>query len=105
MEIVNEKSTSVVTLTFRDESGALVTPSGGTYRIDDAALGTEIKADTPFTPVDSSHDITITSTENRILDATRNVEERIVTVSFTYGAGKNGNSEYRYSVKNLTKIS
>jgi hypothetical protein len=104
MEIVNEKSTSIVALTFRDEGGALVTPSGGTYRIDDAASGTEIKAETAFTPGGSSHDITISDTENRILDATRNVEERIVTVSFTYGAGKNGNGEYRYGVKNLAKI-
>ena len=105
MEIVNEKSTSIVTLTFRDESGALVTPSAGTCQIHDAASGMEIRVETPFTPAGSTHDITITDTENRILDATRNMEERIVTVSFTYGAGKNGNGEYRYGVKNLAKIS
>jgi len=48
MEIVNERSTSIVTLTFRDETGAQVTPSAGTYRIDDAASGTEIRASTPW---------------------------------------------------------
>ena len=105
MDIVNEKSTSIVSLTFTDNTGALVTPSAGTYQIHDAASGTEIRAETPFTPTGSTHDITITATENRILDAARNVEERIVTVSFTFGAGKNGNGEYRYGVKNLTKIS
>jgi hypothetical protein len=105
MEIVNERSTSIVTLTFRDETGAQVTPSAGTYRIDDAASGTEIRASTPFTPSGSTHDIMITDEENRILDVTRNIEERIVTVSFTYGVGKKGSGEYRYSVKNLLKMS
>lgn len=105
MEIVSERSTSIVTLTFRDESGALVTPSAGTYRIDDAVSGTEIKSETVFTPAGSSHEITITDAENRILDDARNVEERIVTVTFTYGAGKKGMGEYRYGVKNLAKIS
>lgn len=105
MEIVNERSTSIVAMTFRDETGALVTPSAGTYQIHDAASGTEIRAETPFTPAGSTHDITITDTENRILDASRNVEERIVTIKFTYGAGKPGTGEYRYIVKNLTKIS
>ena len=104
MEIVNERSTSIVSLTFRDENGSLVTPSGGSCQIHDAASGTEIRAETPFTPVGSTHDITITDTENRILDATRNVEERIVTVSFTYGTSKKGSGEYRYCVKNLAKI-
>lgn len=104
MEIVNERSTSIVTLTFRDETGAQVTPSAGTYRIDDAASGTEIRAATPFTPSGSTHDITITDEENRILDVNRNIEERIVTVSFTYGVGKKGSGEYRYGVKNLLKM-
>jgi hypothetical protein len=105
METVNERSTSFVTLTFRDESDALVIPSSGTCQIHDAASGTEIRAESPFTPAGSTHDITISDTENRILDATRNVEERIVTVTFTYGTGKKGSGEYRYGLKNLAKIS
>lgn len=105
MEIVNEKCTSIVSLTFRDETGDLVVPSAGSCQIHDAASGTEIRAETPFTPAGSTHDITITDSENRILDASRNVEERIVTVTFTYGAGKKGSGEYRYGVKNLAKLS
>ena len=47
-DTVNEKSTSIVTLSFADEAGNAVTPTSGTYRIDDVASGTQIKGDTAF---------------------------------------------------------
>jgi len=104
-DTVNEKSTSVVTLSFTDEDGNAVTPTAGSYRIDDVATGTQIKGDTPFTPVGSTHDLVIGDTENAILNAANERELRCVTVSVTYGSGKKCTAEYRYYVINLLKIS
>lgn len=104
-DTVNEKSTSIVTLSFADEAGNAVTPTSGTYRIDDVASGTQIKGDTAFTPVSSTHEITISDSENAILDSDNARELRCVTVSVTYGVGKKCTAEYRYYVVNLMKIS
>lgn len=104
-DTVNEKTTSIVTLSFTDEAGNAVTPTSGTYRIDDIASGTQIKGDTSFTPGSSRHELTISDTENAILDADNERELRCVTVSVTYGAGKKCTAEYRYYVLNLLKIS
>ncbi len=105
LDVINEKTTFVITATFRDLTGELVTPSSASYRIDDVISGSEIRGDTPFTPEGSSYDITISKDENRILDNAHNTEERIVTVKFVFGIdNKEGNGEYRYIVKNLLKI-
>ena len=101
--IVNEKSDSVITATFKDEDGNLITPASGTYRIDDLASGTEIKADTAFSPTSSSHTFLISSNENRILATANAIEKRIFTVTFVYGA-KQGTNEFVYIIKNLFKI-
>lgn len=104
LDRVNERSTSIVTLTFRDENGAAVTPGAASYRIDDVASGTEILDDTAFTPSSDIHQLTISDTQNRILTAANVREERLVTISITYGTGRKLNQEYRYYVMNLTKI-
>ncbi len=104
MKIVNEKSSAILTLTFEDESENAVTPDSGIYRIDDIDSGTEIKGDTAFTPSSSTHDITLTATENAIIDSTQPYETKLVTVTFVYGT-KQGTGEYQYKVRNLRKIS
>ena len=103
METVNEKTTAILAVTFKDENGNLVTPTTGSYRIDDYA-GTQITGDTAFTPSSSTYEITISANENRILDANNLVETRIATVSWTYSGSKQGTSEYIYQIKNLRKI-
>jgi hypothetical protein len=104
VDIVPEKSTAVLTVSFKDENGNPVTPSSGSYRIDDVASGEEVTADTPFTPVGSSHDIEITPAENA-MQGTGLSEDRRVTLSFTYSGTKQGKAEYIYRLKNLSKVS
>lgn len=104
-DTVNEKTTSIVTLSFTDEAGNAVTPTSGSYRIDDVSSGTQVKGDTAFTPGSSTHELTILDTENAILAAANARELRCVTVSITYGSGKKCTAEYRYYVVNLLKIS
>ncbi len=104
MDNVNEKTTSLITVAFRDENGGAVTPSAASYRIDDALSGAAIRPLTDLGPGGPSVEITITDAENRILVPENSTEERLLTVFFTYGAGKKGNAEYRYIVKNLSMV-
>lgn len=104
-DVVNEKTTSILTITFKDETGANVTPSSATYRIDDDASKTAIKATTSFSPSGPTHDLTITSNENRIV-GTEPYEHRTVTIEFDYGTGpKHGTADYHYVVANLYGVS
>ena len=100
MESVNERTSSTLAATFRDEAGVLVIPTSGTYEIDDVDSGTVIKASTAFSPTDSTYNIAITAVENRILNALAEKELRRVTVTFIYSGGQ-GTGEYFYEVKNL----
>ena len=106
MEVVDEKSSCTVRVTFTDEKGLEVVPSSASYRIDDekGSVYTEVKTDTSFTPASSVHDIEITDNENRILATANRQETRLVTLSWTYDTDKKGNAAYRYRVKNLAKV-
>lgn len=100
MDIVREKNTSLLPISFYDEDGAPVTPTSATYQIDDES-GAVITAETAFTP----GDLLISANENRIVTGTKQSERRKVTIKWTYGTGKSGAEEYEYIVKNLTKVS
>ncbi len=100
MQTVNEKSTLIVTGTFTDENGSPVTPSSGTYRIDDLGSGSAIKASTPFSPTGSTYDFVVSSTENAMVSSTNAQELHALTVTFVY-SGKTGTAEYRFIVQNL----
>lgn len=105
MIIINEKSTFVIRLGFKDGSAQAVTPTTGRYRIDDVASDTEILGWTDFTPSAATHDLTITSAQNAIIDSGRASEKKLVTVDVTYGTdSKRITGDYTYGVKNLDKI-
>ena len=100
---VNEKKSITLACTFYDETGAVVTPDQATYQLDDikATGDTSITAETAFTP----SALNISSEENRILDATKANERRLVTIRWTYAGGaKTGNHQEEYLVKNLSKV-
>lgn len=103
MENVNEKTTYFVTVTFRDEDGVLVTPTTAFYSLYCDTTKYEILAETALTALDTSKEITVTATQNAILDNTNKEEERIMTVRFTYTGGQ-GTDEYRWKVINLKRI-
>jgi hypothetical protein len=101
---VNEGSTHVVTASFSDEDGNAVIPTSASYRVDDAASGTVVIAATAVTPTAAVIDIVIPAAKNMILNAGRSLEQRVLTVTFTYSGGKTGTGEYHYHVKNLRGI-
>lgn len=103
MEVVNEKSTIILPITFKDESGDPVSPTAATYRIDDKESGTELVATTAIVVAGPTYDLTVASAVNRILDQDNEYETRVVTLVWTYGVSSTGTDEYAYNVKNLFK--
>lgn len=104
MSNVNERCQSTLTCTFRDKNGVLATPTTLKYRIDDILSGTVIKPNTTVTPSTSSYDITITATENRIIETSRISEERKVSCEWYSGTTLIGSADYLYRVINKHKI-
>jgi hypothetical protein len=105
MDIVNEKSTPTLTVDFFDENGAAVVPSSATYQIDDIASGTIVRAETALPSLAASVDILLATADTIIITSSLPGEDRLVTVKWQYGSGKQGAKEYRYLVKNLSKVS
>ncbi len=103
MDSVNKKSTYIVTLSFKDETGAAVTPTQAWYSLYCETTGTEIKAETELTGLGTAKDVEITQEENKIQNSANNSEIKVLTVRFTYGA-KQGTAQYRYVVTNLQRI-
>lgn len=105
MIIINEKSTLVIRLGFKDGSALEVVPTTGRYRIDDVTSDAQILDWTDFTPAAATHDLTITSAQNAIVNSALESEKKLVTVDVTYGTdSKRITGDYTYGVKNLAKI-
>ena len=101
---VNEDSTAILTLTFKNELGAEVTPSTAYIRIDDVPSRTQIRDWTAISPLASTVDVTISNSENAILKQTHQYEIRRVSVYFTYATSKKGTADFLYNLVNLDKI-
>ncbi len=101
--MVNENSTSYLTVTFYDESSEPVTPDSITWKVHDKSTGTELQPATSV-PVGTSVELVISPTINRILNSIHKEETRVVTVETTYGSTQQFNADYEYSVKNLRHL-
>ena len=101
---VNEGTTAYLSATFSDKTGNADTPSTITYRIDDVRSGTEIRDATTITAA-STVEISLSPTDNRILNATQSYETRRVTVVASYGASDQVTAEYTYRVTPLVGVS
>jgi len=104
MSNVNERCQSTLTCTFRDKDGVLATPTTLKYRIDDILSGTVIKPNTSVSPSTSSYDITITASENSIINTSRIYEERKVSCEWYASTTLIGSADYIYRVINKHKI-
>jgi hypothetical protein len=106
LDVVDENSTWVLTITFRDRNGNLATPASATYRIDEAtlegSLAAEVRDDTALAPIASEFALSLTPADNAIVGTGDPAfQERVVTVTATYGADDVKVDEYRYRVRNL----
>ena len=101
----NERTTVLITATFKDEAGTLTTPTSATARIDDDRTGTVLRAATAITPLSTSVTIEVTPDENRILDDQSSWEDRTLTVDFVYGeTSRRGTNDYHWRCMNLRGV-
>ena len=105
MQRVNEKSTAYLTVTFRDKAGAAQAPAAANYRIDDLTSGQQVREETEIASPTSTVELTLTVTDNTLLNPLAATEQRRVTVVGEYGAGDAVRSEYIYEVVNLAGVS
>lgn len=84
MNQVNERSTAVLTLAFRNVEGQLQDPLAVTYRIDDRTTGQQIRAWTAATPA-ANTTIVLSPDDNVIVDDSQRVETRVLTFVASYG--------------------
>lgn len=95
---VNERSSMLVTARFRDRATNLdVTPTNVRYRLD-GECG-EITGWTTATPGTTAA-ITLTSAQNAILNDTRTLEERTLSVAADYGLSTQFIESMTYQVRN-----
>jgi hypothetical protein len=104
--VIKEYNTYRIRASFVDDSGAAVTATGGSYRVDDITGGrvVEVIPTSTLIPTTTYYDIIIPSSSNVILDQEHTEEKRLVTVTFTYGSSRRGSGEYEYTIQNLKKI-
>ena len=100
---VNEGTTSYVTASFYDNNDVLAVPTTIQYRIDCLTNNQQVKDWTSVT-ADSAVTITISSTENALINQRQSTETRVVTIKATYGSGDEVTEEYQYGVTNLNFI-
>ena len=95
-----ERNSFTATAYFRDSSDAADTPSTVHYRIDDLTTQTAITAWTSATP-GTSVDISITQTENRIIDHSNIWERRQLVVSADKGTSTETRDTVEWKVENV----
>lgn len=99
VSVVNEESSSYLTITFYDQDGVEAAPSSATYEVHDDASETEMLAETAL-PAGSSVEVEMTPAANAIVNDENPVETRVVTIQALYGS-EAINEEYKYKVRNL----
>lgn len=104
-DVVMDRSTLSLELTFRDENQALAIPNAVTYRVQDVGTGTDVVPRTAIPVLTAVLDIVIGSDQNAILNAFAAYEGRVVTIEWDYGTPtKHATQEYRYRIKNLQGV-
>lgn len=100
MEIVNEKSATVVNAAVRGDDGSATIPSTAKYRLDCLTTRQAIKAWTTLTPA-AEIAISITGAENAIRDDSNAYEDKQLVVLTDEGLGTEQRQEIVYRVRNL----
>lgn len=104
MAIVNEKSTSYITVSFFDRNNAPRAPSSLSYRIDDVMTRTPIR---PLTVIENPGEvveIVLSPDDNMIVTPHLSTEQHRVTIIATYGDDDQITDSYTFLVRNLDVI-
>lgn len=99
MPTVNEKTTSYLQVVFKDRNGDPAAPTTVIYSVHDRESGTLLAEGTPSAAATVL--FTLGTAVNAMVDATRSIEDRVVTYRGIFGVGDEYNGRYIYSVVNL----
>ena len=104
LTIINEETTSYLTVTFLDKNGTPAAPASATWEAIDVESGTVLKTATAITPIAASVEITIEPSVNVMVNEAKHQELRRIIVKALYGASDKVNDQYDYLVKNLSQV-
>ena len=99
--IVDEKSSSFLTVSLFDKDDVLAIPTLLSYNIEEADDATSIRAETVITPA-STFEIALNAVDNTILDDGKDYEEHRVTINAEYGPNDELHDDFIYKVRNLS---
>jgi hypothetical protein len=100
--VVNEGSSSYLTIRFKDKDGVEAAPTSASYQVGDKATLADLQGETAL-PAGSAVEVTLGPEVNKILDQSHPNELRVVTLRAQYG-GEAVTEEYEYMVRNLRFI-
>jgi hypothetical protein len=98
---LNEASTGYLNIALLDKNGDPAIPTTLSYSIQCLTNGQEVRASTALTP-GTTAEITVTPSDNAIIDDSNAYETRRIIVTAVYGADDELVSYYDYTVKNLS---
>lgn len=106
IDIFNEEETGYITLAFTDEDEAAVTPDSATYTLYNEENGGIInnRNATVIPGLATSIDLELEPDDNVLIDSDKDTEAHILFVQWVYNTDKVGHEEFRFYVRNLTKV-
>lgn len=103
VDIIPEKATRTITISFKDPDGNPATPTSVDFKIIDPFTGTKLREDT-IHPTSPEYQIQLTSQDNRILNSKGYDETRIITITQHYNLDDVETVEFTYKIENLKGI-
>lgn len=105
-KVVDEESTAVFKVTFRDTAGDLVTPTSISWDLT-AVDGSVIAYNQSISPANPLY-LTISGANTRILQGEESYGERLLTIRAVYNSDRGNNlpnnKQYRFKVRNLKLV-
>lgn len=103
-DIINEKTTAYIDISFLDRNGKLATPTSATYSTYCKTTKTAIKTAAAISSIASQVTITLDALDNAIQNTANATEDKVLTVMATYNTNDQLNSDYNYTIKNLQGV-
>jgi len=103
-EIINERTTSYLTVTALDADDIPAQPTSATYTVMDRESTMVIKENIPLTFVDGVVIIKLDIYDSQIIDPNNKREYRRVSIDIIYGDDDELHDDYLFTVANLHNI-
>ncbi len=106
MDTIKEGSAAFFTLTFTDEDNVARVPATVAWRLDD------VDEDGTLTQIDdwtaliaaSTINLAVPGASNDIIDATKIIEHKLVTIRADVGLATESNNDLQYRVRNIRNV-